>query len=230
MAQDKHNIHPIPSLSWQLVEEVGGKWSHLLKGILPGPKLERQPPPSSGSTADPQKDTHSSATVCCFHMNPEQLMPRCNFSPIAVKICKYLINFCWQGFEKSDSHVTEGVERGTRLWKKMRQYLTKLHMHICFAPLIPLLGTYQKFFLFFFLFLLFFFFFFGHAHSMHKFLGKGLNPNHRSNQSHSNDNAGSLTCWATRELLKLILYTYKSVVIKGAHCSLACESKRLETT
>ena len=37
-------------------------------------------------------------------------------------------------------------------------------------------------------------FFFGHAHCIEKFLGQ------ESNQYHSNNNAGSLTHWATREL------------------------------
>ena len=34
-----------------------------------------------------------------------------------------------------------------------------------------------------------------------KFLSQGSNLQHSGDQSHSTDNAGSLTCWATRELL-----------------------------
>ena len=41
---------------------------------------------------------------------------------------------------------------------------------------------------------------FGHAYSIQKFPGQGLNP------CHSNDNAKSLTCWATRELLHSIIF------------------------
>ena len=37
--------------------------------------------------------------------------------------------------------------------------------------------------------------------SMCKFLVLGANPHHSCNQSHSSDGVGSLTCWATRELL-----------------------------
>ena len=43
--------------------------------------------------------------------------------------------------------------------------------------------------------------FFGHAHSMQKFPGQGLNARHSSNQSLSSENTGFLTHWATRELL-----------------------------
>ena len=43
------------------------------------------------------------------------------------------------------------------------------------------------------------FFFFGHAHSMWKFLGQGLNQCHSSNLSHSSKNTGSLTHCTTRE-------------------------------
>ena len=45
-----------------------------------------------------------------------------------------------------------------------------------------------------------FLFFFGHAYGMHKFTGQGLNLCHSSNQSHSRDNARSLTHWAIGEL------------------------------
>ena len=45
------------------------------------------------------------------------------------------------------------------------------------------------------------FIYFGHVHGIQKFLGQRLNPSHSCNQSHSSDNAGSLTHWATMELL-----------------------------
>ena len=44
----------------------------------------------------------------------------------------------------------------------------------------------------------------GCAQGMGKFPGQGLNPHHRCNQSHSNDNTGSLTCCTTREVLFLV--------------------------
>lgn len=46
------------------------------------------------------------------------------------------------------------------------------------------------------------FFFFSCAHNIQKFPGHGLNPHHRSNQSHRSKNDRSLIHWATRELLK----------------------------
>ena len=39
---------------------------------------------------------------------------------------------------------------------------------------------------------LFIYLFIGHAHSMWKFQGQGLNPRHSSDPNHSTDNAGSL--------------------------------------
>ena len=48
---------------------------------------------------------------------------------------------------------------------------------------------------------LFFFFLFGHASSIWKFLGQVLNPCHSSDLNHCSDYTGSLTCYATRELL-----------------------------
>lgn len=45
-------------------------------------------------------------------------------------------------------------------------------------------------------------FFFSHACGIQKFSGQGSNPSHRCNQSHSDDNAGSLTYWATKELIQ----------------------------
>ena len=58
-------------------------------------------------------------------------------------------------------------------------------------------------------FFLSFFFFFGHGHSMWKFPGQGSNPYHISDPSHCSDDTRSLTCCATRELLKYILSKYK---------------------
>ena len=49
------------------------------------------------------------------------------------------------------------------------------------------------------LFLLTFLFFFGCAHGIQKFIGQGLNPHYSSNPGCCSDNAGSLTCCATRE-------------------------------
>ena len=43
---------------------------------------------------------------------------------------------------------------------------------------------------------------------MKLFLGQGLNLHHSSYQSHSSDTAGSLTHWATRELLKVTVIAY----------------------
>ena len=46
-----------------------------------------------------------------------------------------------------------------------------------------------------------FFFLFGHVHGMQKFPSQGLILSHSSDTSPSSDNAGSLTCWATRKFL-----------------------------
>ena len=57
----------------------------------------------------------------------------------------------------------------------------------------------------------FFFFFFpfcGQAHSMYKFLCHVSKPCHSSNLSYCSDNTGSLTHWATRELLAFLKGTY----------------------
>ena len=64
------------------------------------------------------------------------------------------------------------------------------------------LGELPKFFESWFFIILFYFIFiiFGRAHSMQKFPGQGLNLHCSSNQSHSSDNARSLTHLATREL------------------------------
>ena len=45
--------------------------------------------------------------------------------------------------------------------------------------------------------------FFCHICGIWKFLGQGLNPNHSSNLNCYSDNAGSLTCFTTRELLNI---------------------------
>ena len=45
------------------------------------------------------------------------------------------------------------------------------------------------------------FFFFGWTHSMWKCLGQGLNLDHSSDPSHRSNNATSLTCCTTRDLL-----------------------------
>ena len=50
------------------------------------------------------------------------------------------------------------------------------------------------------------------------------NPHHSSDQSHSSDNAGSLTCWATRELpsffinKKFALWTISNIYNSGWNC------------
>ena len=56
----------------------------------------------------------------------------------------------------------------------------------------------------------FFFFFFDCALGIQKFLGQGSNPCHISHPSQSSDNAGSLSHWATRELLNVLIYFFKS--------------------
>ena len=47
---------------------------------------------------------------------------------------------------------------------------------------------------------LFYFIYFGHACSMQKFPGQGLNPHHSSDPSHSDDNTRCSTCRTTRKL------------------------------
>ena len=47
-------------------------------------------------------------------------------------------------------------------------------------------------------------FFFGHACGLQKLPGQGLNLHHSSIQSRISDNSGSLACWTTRELLKIL--------------------------
>ena len=54
---------------------------------------------------------------------------------------------------------------------------------------------------------IYFFFLFLLAQGLWKFQDQGSNPHHSYNQSHSSDNARSLTHWVTRELPELI---YKS--------------------
>ena len=50
--------------------------------------------------------------------------------------------------------------------------------------------------------------FFCHAHGMCKFPGQGMNLHHSSNQSHCSDNARSLTCCATGELLEIFFFKW----------------------
>ena len=67
-------------------------------------------------------------------------------------------------------------------------------------------------------------FFFGHARNIWKFPSQESNPRHSSNQSHSSDNAKSLTCRATRELVELYfkihLYRLTGYLFHGEklHC------------
>ena len=49
---------------------------------------------------------------------------------------------------------------------------------------------------------------FGCTHGMWKFLGQGSNPCHCSNPIQHIENAGSLTCCTTRELLKLFFFFF----------------------
>lgn len=51
-------------------------------------------------------------------------------------------------------------------------------------------------------------FFFGHACGLQKLPGQGLNLHHSSIQSRISDNSGSLACWTTRELLKVIFWLF----------------------
>ena len=55
---------------------------------------------------------------------------------------------------------------------------------------------------------LFYLFIFGHSHSMQHFLGRGSNPCHSSDLSHSGDNIRSWTHWATRESFVLFYYSW----------------------
>ena len=59
--------------------------------------------------------------------------------------------------------------------------------------------------------LFFFFFFFGCAHSMWKFSG----PRHSNNSSHCSENARSLACCPTRELLLTFIFIYKMRLLTG---------------
>lgn len=117
---------------------------------------------------------HPSFCSCgpTFQVTPQQLMPRHHFSPFDVRdsqmFDKPLSRRLWEKLPP----FAEGVQSSTSLWNKMWRYLPKLHMPVCFAPVISLLGIY----------------------------------------------------------LKLFLHTYDIVFIKGAPCSLVCDSKRLEMT
>ena len=61
----------------------------------------------------------------------------------------------------------------------------------------------------------FFFLFSGHAHGIWKFPGQGSNLHHSSDWGHCSDNAGSLNCCATGELLDrhLIAVNHKHFII-----------------
>ena len=59
----------------------------------------------------------------------------------------------------------------------------------------------------------FFLLFFGHTCSMWKFLGQGSNPCHHSDPNRCSDNAGSLTCCATRELLYGFLRCFRVEIL-----------------
>ena len=62
------------------------------------------------------------------------------------------------------------------------------------------------------------FFFFSCASGMQKFQGQGLGQSHIGNPSHKSDNAGSLSCRATGELLLLTtFYFFIFLVFLGLH-------------
>ena len=63
-------------------------------------------------------------------------------------------------------------------------------------------------------------FFFGCTCGLWKFLGQGSNLRHSCNQNHSSDNAGFLTCWATRELPILLRCYMASFRVKEKNWSL----------
>ena len=69
--------------------------------------------------------------------------------------------------------------------------------------------------------LMFFFFFFGCTRGMQKFLGQGLN--HRCNQSHGNDNAGSFNPLSHQEMPSdLVIYRNSLYVLGTNHLSVIC--------
>ena len=61
---------------------------------------------------------------------------------------------------------------------------------------------------------------------MQEFLSQGSNLHHSSDLSHSNDNAGSLTCWATRNLLSskffplFSLFSFWDPIVWMLECSM----------
>ena len=59
---------------------------------------------------------------------------------------------------------------------------------------------------------LFSFFFFGCAQGTQKFLGQVSDLCHSSNQSHGSDHTGSLTHWASRELLEWVFFVSPTLV------------------
>ena len=90
---------------------------------------------SSGSTGDPRKDTHSSATVHSVSMWLWSSWCQDTISHLSLwKTPKYLKTPCWQSFGKSYSHMAEGGQSGINLWKKMRQNLPKLHNAYMLCP------------------------------------------------------------------------------------------------
>ena len=62
----------------------------------------------------------------------------------------------------------------------------------------------------------------GHACGRGKFLGQGWNPCHRNDPSHSSDNAGSLICWATRELQQELYFWYP-YIYSFIICNISCD-------
>ena len=84
-----------------------------------------------------------------------------------------------------------------------QQLLLFIFTAFCFIVYTPLFSSFL--FLFFFFFFFFFVLFcFGHPWSMQKFQGQESNLCHSSDLSHSSGNVGSLTHWATMELIILV--------------------------
>ena len=66
---------------------------------------------------------------------------------------------------------------------------------------------------------------------MWKFLGQGLNVHHSSNLVCCSDNAGSLTCFAARDLLIVVLLCVSLIISDVEHlfmCLLAMDVSSLE--
>ena len=64
------------------------------------------------------------------------------------------------------------------------------------------------------IFIHFFIYIFGHAYSMQKFLGQGIEPAPQQKLSHCNDHVGSLTHWGYTMENIIHVYFYKSYLIK----------------